>query len=143
MHLDQQSAPSQVQSQRRASACEKGGARHRSQTHKPLDLSPVRRQVGGARTRPGCGTRNLVIQDRGPRPSPRCALYVDAMIAAMPARPWMVLARSSRLACASHVHTISLYVWQLTHDNTKDKRVTLLVVSCKLCEPKQVFVYKS
>ena len=40
-----------------------------------------------------------MIQDSGPRPSPRCALYVDAMIAAMPARPWMVLARSSRLAC--------------------------------------------
>lgn len=58
----------------------------------------------GARTRPGCGTRNLVIQARGPRPSPRCALYVDAMIAAMPASPWMVLARIIRLACRQVTH---------------------------------------
>ena len=40
-----------------------------------------------------------MIQARGPRPSPRCALYVDAMIAAMPASPWIVLARIIRLAC--------------------------------------------
>ena len=33
-----------------------------------------------------------------PKPSPRYALYVDAMMAAMPAKPCMVLARSRRLA---------------------------------------------
>mmetsp|Transcript_15904 Transcript_15904/g.45533 ORF Transcript_15904/g.45533 Transcript_15904/m.45533 type:complete len:259 (-) Transcript_15904:868-1644(-) len=47
-------------------------------------------------TLPGCGIRYCLIHSNGPKPSPRCALYVDAMNAAMPAMPWIAAARTTR-----------------------------------------------
>ncbi len=58
------------------------------------------------RTLPKCGILNFMSHlPKSPRPSPMYALYVDAMMAAMPARPWMLLARTSR--CCNDIVLVS------------------------------------